>query len=323
VKVQLYADGIACDEPVTLNAGNNWSYTWTGLDRCTNPTGRTGAQTEIKYTIEEIDAPADYVSVITGNQTMGFTLTNTLKQSKLVIEKAFDIIPKETEPDEPTPTPTPSDETVDIPVTRSWQDDDDADGIRPANVTVRLYANGKEIDSAVLTEPDGWAYTFRGLPKYEDEKEIVYTVTEDQVEGYDTEIDGYSVTNTRSSDWTSVTVMKVWDDSNDKLRIRPKSIRMTLSNGTSVVLNKENNWTATVDHLPTKENGKTIEYTWTEQEVLGYKQISVKTTGTVTVFTNAPYKKPGGPGEPYMIIEEYGTPLGIEITINHVGDCFD
>ena len=323
VKVQLYADGIACDEPVTLNAGNNWSYTWTGLDRCTNPTGRTGAQTEIKYTIEEIDAPADYVSVITGNQTMGFTLTNTLKQSKLVIEKAFDIIPKETEPDEPTPTPTPSDETVDIPVTKTWQDDDDADGIRPANVTVRLYANGKEIDSAVLTEPDGWAYTFRGLPKYEDEKEIVYTVTEDQVEGYDTEIDGYSVTNTRSSDWTSVTVMKVWDDSNDKLRIRPKSIRMTLSNGTSVVLNKENNWTATVDHLPTKENGKTIEYTWTEQEVLGYKQISVKTTGTVTVFTNAPYKKPGGPGEPYMIIEEYGTPLGIEITINHVGDCFD
>jgi hypothetical protein len=321
--VQLYADGIACGDPVTLNAGNNWSYKWTDLDRWTNPTGRAGTQTEIKYTIEEIDAPADYVSVITGSQTAGFTLTNTLKQSKLVIEKAFDILPKEPVPGEPTPTPTPNVETVNVPVTKTWQDDDNADGIRPANVTVRLYADGREIDRAVLTEAGAWAHTFTDLPKYDGEAEINYTVTEDQVEGYDTEINGYNVINTRSSDWTSLTVMKVWDDDNDKLRIRPKSIRMTLSNGTSVVLNKDNNWTATVDHLPTKENGQTIEYTWKEQEVLGYKLTSVNTTGTVTVFTNKPYKKPGGPGEPYMIIEEYGTPLGIEVIINHVGDCFD
>ena len=128
------------------------------------------------------------------------------------------------------------------------------------------------------------------------------------MDGFDTEIDGFNVINTRSTDWTSVTVIKVWDDQNNKQKIRPASIRMTLSNGMSVVLNAANNWTATIDHLPTKgEDGKTIEYTWKEQ----------------TVLTNAPVKRPGGPGTPYLIIEEYSTPLGVEIIINHVGDCFD
>ena len=32
IKVQLYADGSKQGEEVTLNAGNQWSYTWSGLD---------------------------------------------------------------------------------------------------------------------------------------------------------------------------------------------------------------------------------------------------------------------------------------------------
>ena len=324
IKVQLYADGKAFGDVQTLNAGNGWSYTWTDLDRCVNASGRTADQTEIKYTVEEIDKSDDYVGVITGSQTTGFIITNTLKESKLVIEKTFDIIPKENEPEEPTPPPEENAETVDIPVVKTWNDDDDADGVRPASVTVRLLANGAEAASATLNAANGWAYTFTGMPKFSGEDEIAYTVTEDEVEGYDTEINGFNVINTRSTDWTSVTVIKVWDDQNNKQKIRPASIRMTLSNGMTVVLNAANNWTATIDHLPTKgEDGKTIEYTWKEQAVLGYKLVSVKTTGTVTVFTNAPVKRPGGPGTPYLIIEEYGTPLGIEIIINHVGDCFD
>ena len=33
------------------------------------------------------------------------------------------------------------------------------------------------------------------LPKYKNEKEIVYTITEDAVAGYTTKIDGYNITN--------------------------------------------------------------------------------------------------------------------------------
>ena len=29
------------------------------------------------------------------------------------------------------------------------------------------------------------------------------------------------------------------------------------------------------------------------------------------------------PGNPFLIINDYGTPLGVELIINHVGDCFD
>ena len=34
-------------------------------------------------------------------------------------------------------------------------------------------------------------------------------------------------------------------------------------------------------------------------------------------------KKPKTPGQATYIFEDYDTPLGVEIVINHVGDCFD
>ena len=79
-------------------------------------------------------------------------------------------------------------------------------------------------------------------------------------------------------------------------------------------------------------NGEAAVYTWKEQTVRGYQQEKVETVGSTTIFTNKLYerptpppgtKAPTPPGTPYLIIEEYGTPLGVEIIINHVGDCFD
>ena len=76
-----------------------------------------------------------------------------------------------------------------------------------------------------------------------------------------------------------------------------------------------------------------MDYTWSEQEVLGYTQTSVIITDDMTVFTNTYRHRPppppdtpvppNVPGEPLIEIEDYGTPLGIEVIINHVGDCFD
>ena len=88
------------------------------------------------------------------------------------------------------------------------------------------------------------------------------------------------------------------------------------------------------------KDGKAITYVWTEQEVSGYTQEQVETTGTVTVFTNrvirmiieVPPEEPqpevvqlpkNGRWIPGMIFDDYLTPLGGEWLINHVGDCFD
>ena len=71
-------------------------------------------------------------------------------------------------------------------------------------------------------------------------------------------------------------------------------------------------------------------YTWIEQTVAGYTQTSTVTNGSVTVVTNSLYKRPPTdetpppvPGIPSHYLDEYDTPLGIEIDVNHVGDCFD
>ena len=56
------------------------------------------------------------------------------------------------------------------------------------------------------------------------------------------------------------------------------------------------------------------------------------TTENVTVFTNKLWSRPDSPnegktpklaGDSTIFIDEYETPLGVDVIINHVGDCFD
>ena len=107
---------------------------------------------------------------------------------------------------------------------------------------------------------------------------------------------------------------------------------MTLSNGQQAELNEANGWTATISGLPANSAGEPIVYTWTEQEVIGYRMESVATEGTATTFTNQviiipetpPQRRtPRRPTAPLEPFEEYDTPLGVDVMINHVGDCFD
>ena len=107
---------------------------------------------------------------------------------------------------------------------------------------------------------------------------------------------------------------------------------MVLSNGQPVTLNAENSWSATVSGLPVYEAGEPIIYTWTEQEVAGYRLAGVATDGSVTTFTNQVIpvpvppqenRQPRVPTQTLTVIEEYETALGVDVMINHVGDCFD
>ena len=319
IEVQLFADGTALDESVKLNAANEWKHTWTELDKCSK------AGKAIAYTVEEVKIPEGYTTVTTGSAEKGFVITNSYKLGKMEIRKRFEVIPKEE-------TPEDLEALTEVPVVKIWEDNNNKDGNRPASITVHLFEGGKEIDKATLTEAGGWQYTFTDLPKYRDNKTVRYSITEDPVDLYVTEINGYTVVNRYQPPVTSAIVRKVWDDDNNSRQIRPRSVRMTLSNGTSVLLTEANGWTAVVSDLPAIVNGQPATYSWTEQEVPGYKQTGMSVNGNTTTFTNRVVKlvkvpkdkpQPRTPGESWVIFEEYDTALGGEITINHVGDCFD
>ena len=103
-------------------------------------------------------------------------------------------------------------------------------------------------------------------PKIAKAKATKYIVTENIVKGYSTDIKGYDIENNCTPKKTSVTVTKRWNDSNDKDKIRPDSIKVQLyangeKKGEAVQLKAENKWSYTWKDLPQKENGKDIKYT--------------------------------------------------------------
>ena len=242
----------------------------------------------------------------------------------------------------PAPTPEPDAEFVDIPVTKTWNDNGDKDGNRPASVTVRLYADGVEVDSHVLTAAENWAFSFAERPRYQEDNktEIVYSVAEDAVPMYSGEVIGYNLVNTYLPEVTSKAVAKVWLDNDNEQKLRPHDIVVSLirtaggveTTVANVVLNDENGWTGQVNDLPVIVNGEKAEYAWKEQSVLSYTLNRVEEKDGVAIFYNRVWERPENPtqgkapkvpGKAMVTLDDYDTPLGVEIIINHVGDCFD
>ena len=254
ITVRLLANGQDTGKTLTLSVGNGWTGTFTDLDKFANGE-------EIAYTVEELEVPG-YNTIITGSQTEGYTITNSH---------------------------TP--ETISVSGSKTWIDNNDQDGVRPESITVHLLADGKVIKTVTVTEADGWAWSFTDLPKHRDQGvEIVYSVTEDAVDGYTTEYNGYNVTNTHTPEELSVTVSKAWNDNNDQDGLRPKDITVVLlANGTetglTLVLSSGNNWTGSFTGLPKFEDGVEIVYTVREVTVEDYTSVITgdKTAGyTIT-----------------------------------------
>ena len=174
--------------------------------------------------------------------------------------------------------------------TKTWIDNNNQDGKRPAKISITLYGDGRPMARASVSEHSGWTWNFENLPKYADDgHEIVYTIDEAAVEGYLTIVNGYDVTNVYEPESTQVEVVKIWDDMNDLDGSRPESIKVTLEgNGNpvqAVTLDESNNWSAAVSDLPLYENGQQIIYTWKESETKGYTA-KVSAMGNITVITN-------------------------------------
>ena len=235
--INLLANGeIAASQTVTADGAGNWTYTFKDLPKYANGE-------EITYTVTE-EAVEGYETSVDG-----FNITNAYTT-----------------------------ETTEVKGSKTWNDADDQDGKRPESITVRLLANGEEKDSKTVTadENGNWTYSFENLPKYEAGKEIVYTVTEDAVADYTTEITGYDITNSYAPGKTSVTVTKAWADNDDRGGHRPKEIKVQLkadgeNSGEEITLNAENKWTYTWSDLDQKKAGKDIVYTVEEtSETTGY-----------------------------------------------------
>ena len=238
ITVNLLADGQDTGKTATLSADNNWTQSITGLDE------KKGGKA-IEYTWAEENVPKGYE--LTGNTTSGTVTTLTNKH-----------VP----------------EVTAITGTKTWNDNDDQDGKRPTSITVNLLADGNVYDSKTVTATTNWTYTFDNLPVYANGQKVTYTVSEDEVAGYETAIDGFNITNSYTPETTSVSGQKVWNDANNQDGKRPNSIKVRLlANGTEVAtkdVTAADNWAYNFTDLPKYANGEEIVYTVTEDTVADY-----------------------------------------------------
>ena len=330
VTIKLFADGIE-KETVTLTAADNWTHTFTNLDKY------AADGHEIVYTVDETPV-TDYIKAISGDAANGFTITNTItgkvnipvtkvwvgpEASSAKVTLYADGVEKDsvtlnaannwvhvfanldkynngteivyTLTEEPisnydsaisgnaatgfTVTNTNT-EKVAVDVTKNW--------VGPAtdSVTIKLLADGAEVESAVITAAENWMHTFSNLPKYAaDGHEIVYTVDEYDVPSYVKAIEGtsstgFTVTNTITGK-VDIPVTKVWvGPATDSVTVNLYADGVKVD---TVQLTAANQWKHIFANLDKYENGREIVYTVDEVLIPGYK---TKITGDVqTGFT--------------------------------------
>ncbi len=251
VTIKLLADGADTGKSVVLDENNKWKAEFADLDKYK-------AGNKINYTIAEV-AVTNYTSVITGNVADGFVVTNTHNLA-----------------------------TTSISGTKTWVDNNDAAGKRPASIKVTLYGNGVKVAEKEVTAADNWKYTFDNLILNENGTPIVYKVAEDTVSEYTPTYSGYNITNTYDPGKTFINVTKVWEDDNNRDNIRPVEITVNLLANGQVIdtqkLNASNNWTYFAGLDMYDSEGKEITYSVAEVNVPdGYS--SVITGGISTGFT--------------------------------------
>ncbi len=162
VKVQIL-NGDKVVQEIEVSEKTGWKFESKKLPKYENGE-------EIKYTVKET-AMTEYKATITTDKDGKYTITNEHTPEKTAVKGH-----------------------------KIWKDEDNKDGIRPASITVKLLADGKETgQTATVSETSGWTYEFTGLDRYQEGKEIAYTVEEVNVpDGYTASVEGYNITNTHT-----------------------------------------------------------------------------------------------------------------------------
>ena len=269
-------------EHAELSEANGWKHEFKDLPKY-KPDG-----SKIEYKIQEIDEP-NYDSEITGNAEDGFKIKNT------------------------------NNEKINVPVEKKWI------GKEADLVKVNLLADGKDTGKSVtLDKASRWKGEFKNLPKYDDKDghEIAYTVKENKIEGYVSNVsgnakDGFVITNTITGK-TSVSVEKRWVGN------PAKSVTVNLLADGKMVdskkITKDDGWKCTFENLDKYKDGKEIRYEITEDEVAGYTA-SIKgdaESGFVITNTQDTPKEPKKPNDPPKTGDDsgagvYGSLMGLAL----------
>ncbi|EJP25176.1 collagen adhesin family protein [Streptococcus anginosus SK1138] len=252
ITVKLLADGTDTGKTLELSEANGWAGSFTDLDA-------DKGGTSIDYKVVEVSSVAGYTSEISGDAATGFTITNKY---------------------------TP--ETIDIKATKNWDDANNQDGKRPKSITVNLLADGEKVASKeVKAAADGaWSTVFTKLPKFKAGKVIKYSLTEEVVSEYTSEINDFNITNKYTPKMIDYQVTKTWNDNNNQDGKRPDHITVHLMKtvgGVTTEVEKYdikvaeadpangNVWKHTFTNLPKYEAGQEIVYSVKEDAVAGYE----------------------------------------------------
>ena len=221
VKVHLYANGKDTGKSAVLSAENKWFYNWTAASNDIWPVDSDG--TPINYTFVEDKVP-------------GYTLS----ASKSVDNGVFKFVL--------TNKHTP--EKVSIPVSKTWDDNENAANTRPDSITLKLYRGDDLLRTQqVKSDASGnWSYSFDGLDKYKNGAEINYSVQEDYVPGYVAAYgDNGEITN-KYDPYGNLTIAKTIEGATPAAAGKEFAFKLSLT--------KENNEVDTGDYAYTTSDGR-------------------------------------------------------------------
>src|SRR5699024_2073546 len=145
---------------VEADKNGEWNYTFTDLPKFDKEGN------EINYTVAEANVPKEYAATVKDNNITNVRVGET-----------------------------------EVTVNKTWEDEDESD--RPESITVNLLQNGTTFKTEeIKADQNGnWSHTFKELPEFDETgKAYEYTVTEQDVPGYDSEVDGFEITNTRADE---------------------------------------------------------------------------------------------------------------------------
>ena len=247
--------------------------------------------------------------------------------------------PPETDPPAPEPTETP---VIDIEGYKVWHDKD-YESERPEYIIVHLYVGDTLIDTIeVRSSKDDvneamWSYVFKDKPQYDENgNTIIYTVKEEKVDKYETVYRGNNVYN-----------VYITPEPTEEPTTSPTE-EPTVSPTEEPTISPTEQPTEVPTEKPTEVPTPTTRPT---PEVTATPTITPEPTPTATPEVTptpspSPTPVPRTPieWEPPTIpedqpqpdvparkwyqvklidIEDYETALGLQLIINHVGDCYD
>ena len=197
----------------TVNADSEWLYTWKDLPK-QNAEGQA-----VSYSAEEVDAPDSYVSSFDDSIAGYVFITN-------------EYIP----------------ETTELTITKTWNDSDNQDGLRPSTISGTIYKKVGDANELIPVSSyvvdKSWNYSTSELPAKENGQTLTYYVTENAVNGYTTsastkaqkigDVTAYpfedgkiTLTNTHEVSTQDYTATFTWDDKSPATR--PNSITVNLT----------------------------------------------------------------------------------------------